>query len=103
MTATRIPIPVDAVRVSDFCRRRNIRRLRIFGSVLRPDFDRQSSDVDVLVEFAPEAHPGFRFAGYGEELSRILGHRADVNTPAMLSPHFRDEVLREAVTVYEQA
>jgi len=59
--------------------------------------------MDALAEFVPHAPTGFRFFGYGDELATIFGRRVDLLTPAMLSPHFRDEVLREAVTVYEQA
>ena len=62
-----------------------------------------SSDVDGVAELAPEARPGFRAFGYGEELGELLGQKVDFNTPAMLSKHFREEVLREAVTLYEQA
>ena len=43
-------IAIDRQRLADFCRRHHIRRLALFGSVLRDDFTPQS-DVDVLVEF----------------------------------------------------
>lgn len=42
------------------------------------------------------ATPRIGFAGLEEELSELLGRKVDLNTPAMLSPYFRDEVLREA-------
>lgn len=45
-------LPVDRDRIAQFCRRHHIRKLALFGSVLRPDF-RDDSDVDVLVEFEP--------------------------------------------------
>ncbi|MDE2264066.1 MAG: nucleotidyltransferase family protein [Gammaproteobacteria bacterium] len=101
--ATRLPIPIDRDAVASFCRTRGIRKLSLFGSVLRDDFDPGRSDVDVLAEFEPDVHPGLRFFGYGDELAAILGRRVDFNTPAWLSKYFRDEVLREAVTVYEHA
>lgn len=47
-------IQIDRERVADFCRRHQVRQLALFGSVLRDDF-RPDSDVDVLVDFAPEA------------------------------------------------
>lgn len=103
MTTAELPIRIDHEGVATFCRQRGIRRLRLFGSVLREDFDPAKSDVDVLAEVRPETRTGFRFFGYGEQLSGLLGRKVDLNTPAMLSPHFRDEVLREAVTIYEQA
>lgn len=49
----RIDIPQD--KIAEFCRRNRIRKLALFGSVLRDDFTPQS-DVDVLVEFEPDAH-----------------------------------------------
>lgn len=103
MSVAELPIELDRERIAAFCRARGIRKLSLFGSVLRGDFDPQRSDVDVLAEFAPGVRPGLRFFGYGDELAAILGHRVDFNTAAWLSPCFRDEVLREAVPVYEQA
>jgi predicted nucleotidyltransferase len=103
MSVAELPIAIDLEKIAAFCRERMIRRLSLFGSVLRGDFDPQRSDVDVVVEFLPDAHPGLKFFGYGEELARILGHKVDFNTPAWLSKHFRQEVLREALTIYEEA
>ena len=77
--------------------------MSLFGSVLRDDFDASRSDVDVLVEMEPSARTGFRFYGYADELAEIIGRKVDLNTPAMLSKYFRDEVLRDALPIYEQA
>jgi len=63
-----IAIDIDRERLAELCRRHHIRRLALFGSVLRPDF-RSDSDVDVLVEFAPGHTPGFAFFSIQEELS----------------------------------
>jgi predicted nucleotidyltransferase len=86
--------------IARFCRRHRIRRLALFGSVLREDFGPES-DVDVLVEFEPGARTGLRFFTMQEELSRILGRRVDLNTPQSLSKYVRDEVLSEAVVQYD--
>ena len=86
--------------VVEFCRHHHIRRLALFGSVLRDDFA-SDSDVDVLVEFEPGATPGFGFYGIQEELSALLGRKVDLNTPGFLSKYFRDEVLREAEVLYD--
>ncbi len=54
--------------IADFCRRHRIRRLSLFGSVLREDF-RAESDIDVLVEFEPDGVPSFfELVGMKEEL-----------------------------------
>ena len=102
MNVTDLPIAIDRERLAAFCRARGIRKLSVFGSVLRDDFDPERSDVDVVVEMDPMARTGFRFFGYGDELAEIIGHKVDLNTPAMLSRYFRDEVLREALPLYEQ-
>jgi predicted nucleotidyltransferase len=94
-----VHIPKD--RIADFCRRHHIRRLSIFGSALRDDFD-ADSDVDVLVEFEPGYVPGFAFFAMETELSEILGRQVDLNTPNFLSRYFRDKVLREAEVQYAQ-
>ena len=103
MPAATFPIQFDAAALAAFCAARGIRKLSLFGSVLHEDYDPARSDLDVLAEFAPTARPGFRAFGYGEELGDLLGAKVDFNTPAMLSKYFRDEVLHEAVTIYEQA
>jgi hypothetical protein len=53
-----LPIQIDRKRVAEFCRARGIRRLSLFGSVLRDDFDPQRSDLDVPAEFEPGVRPG---------------------------------------------
>lgn len=95
-------IDIDRERVAEFCRRNHIRRLSLFGSVLRDDF-RPDSDVDVLVEFEPEQTPGFAFFEMEIELSGILGRKVDLNTAGFLSKYFRDEVLAEAEVQYDAA
>lgn len=94
-------IPVDRRKIADFCRRHHIRRLSFFGSVLRDDF-RPESDVDVLVEFEPDCVPGLAFFAMEEELSQLLERRVDLNTPQFVSSTFRERVLTEAETQYEQ-
>ena len=100
MPKARIDIPRD--KIADFCRRNRIRRLALFGSVLRDDF-RPDSDIDILVEFEPDARIGLRFFALEEELSEILGRKVDLNTPGFLSDYFRDEVLAEAEVQYDAA
>ena len=90
-------------QIADFCRRRHIRRLAIFGSALRSDFN-ESSDIDILVEFEPEHSPGLLgMARMERELSALLGGRkVDLRTPEDLSRYFRQEVLNEAEVQYAQ-
>jgi predicted nucleotidyltransferase len=84
------------------CRRHRIRRLSLFGSVLQgsggPD-----SDVDLLVEFEPDARPSLlTMAEIELELSPLLGGRkVDLRTAQDLSRYFRDEIVRTAQVQYE--
>jgi hypothetical protein len=90
-------------RIAEFCQRHRIHRLALFGSILRDDFT-PDSDVDVLVEFEPGARVGLiRLAGIEIELSNLLGHKVDLNTPGFISPHYRDRVLAEAQVQYDAA
>jgi hypothetical protein len=95
----------DRVRVSgedlgELCRRHRIRRLSLFGSVLREDFS-AACDVDVLVEFETRARVTFfSLARLEAALSALFGRPADVNVPRSLSPHLRDRVLSQAQDFY---
>jgi len=89
----------DRERIAEFCRKHHIRRLAFFGSVLRDDF-RPGSDLDVLVEFEPDHVPGLAFFGMQDELSEILGHKVDLNTPQFLSRYIRDDVMKTAEVQY---
>ena len=95
-------INIDHEKISDFCRRHHIRKLALFGSVLREDF-KPESDVDVLVEFEQGHVPGLAFFSMEKELSEILNHKVDLNTLQFLSPYFRDQVLAEAEAQYVAA
>ncbi len=97
-----IPIHMPYEKVEEFCRHNHIRKLSLFGSVLRQDF-RPDSDVDVLVEFEPGHVPGMAFFSLQTELSKILGRKVDLHTPNFLSRYFRNEVLAEAKVQYVQA
>ncbi|MBA7598300.1 MAG: nucleotidyltransferase [Calditrichaeota bacterium] len=95
----RLNIDVPKDKVAEFCRQHHIRRLALFGSVLREDF-RPESDVDVLVEFEPGHVPGLIFFTMESELSEILGRKVELNTAQFLSRYFRDQVLAEAEVQY---
>ena len=95
----RAKLEIPGEQLAEFCRRNRIRKLSFFGSVLRDDFG-PDSDVDVLVEFEPDAVVGLSFFQMQEELGELLGHKVDLNTRGFLSKYFRDEVEAEAEEVY---
>ena len=93
-------IAVDRERLAQFCHRNHIVKLSLFGSVLTDRFG-PDSDVDVLVEFAPDHTPGlFDIARMERELSAIVERKVDIRTAEDLSRHFRGDVLAAAVPQY---
>lgn len=93
-------IEITREKIAHFCRRHHIRKLALFGSILRADFGPQS-DIDVLVEFDPDHKPGLDFFTMEDELTEIMGRKVDLNTPQWLSPYFREAVEVEAEIQYE--
>jgi len=93
-------VDVEEARLADICRRYQVRELAVFGSAaqgaMRPD-----SDIDLLVEFLPEAEIGLlEHAGLMLDLAQLLGRRVDLVSKRGLKPFIRDSVLREARPVY---
>jgi predicted nucleotidyltransferase len=105
MTINGIDFPEEAI--TGFCRRHGVKKLSVFGSLLRQRSAedgygfRPSSDLDILVEFLPDRIPGLLyFGGMLMELQEMLGRNVDLKTPQDLSRDFRDEVIREARPLY---
>lgn len=95
-------IHIEPTTLAQFCQQHHIRKLSLFGSVLRDDFA-ADSDVDVLVEFEPGAIITYLdMVDIQDGLSELLGYPVDLLTPNALSPYFRDEVLATAQVLYEQ-
>ena len=97
-----LPIDIDREQIAQFCQTRGIRKLALFGSVLRGDFDPTLSDMDVLAEFQPGAlrGVGLRYFDYGHELGKILGHHVDFCS--QLHPEIQKRVENDSLTIYEQ-
>lgn len=97
----RLPIELPIPEIHFFCQQYNIRKLSLFGSVLRDDFNAQS-DVDILVEFEQGKTPGWEIVTMEYELSNLLKRVVDLRTIAELSHYFRHQVLADAMVIYEQ-
>ncbi len=97
-----LPVAIPKAELEQFCQRYHIRKLSLFGSVLRDDF-RTESDIDFLVEFEAGKTPGFfKIVSMEMELSELLeGRKIDLRTPNELSIYFRDRVMAEAVVQYD--
>ena len=91
-------LPMRALE--DLCRRYQIRELALFGSVLTERFG-QESDVDLLVEFEPQAAVGLlKLARIQRELSTLLKRNVDLIPKGGLKPRIRQSVLSSAKVIY---
>jgi predicted nucleotidyltransferase len=69
---------VTLATISEFCQRRQITELALFGSVLREDFH-PGSDLDFLVTFSPEAKIGLiEVEEIEEELKKMVKREIDL-------------------------
>jgi hypothetical protein len=94
------PISVPEEKIADFCRRHHVQRIYLFGSALREDFGPES-DVDVLVEFEPDAQIGFvALSRMQRELSELFQRPVDLVPRDGLKPRIREAVLSSAEVIY---
>ena len=91
---------VDEARLAALCRRYKVRELSLFGSAARGEM-RSDSDIDLLVEFLPNAEVGLlEHAGLMLDLAQLLGRKVDLVSKKALKPLIRDAVLADARLVY---
>ena len=94
------PFPREALAA--FCRCYHVRELSLFGSVAQ-GHEGPDSDIDVLVEFKPEARVGFLLLGkMSRELSAMSGRNVDLVPKAGLKPRIRAKVLEEAEVLFAE-
>ncbi len=93
-------IKVPEKKIKDFCQQYQVKRLALFGSVLRDDF-RPDSDIDILVVFDPSARITFMILGrMRRELSTMFQRQVDLVPQEGLKPAIREAVLSSAQEVY---
>lgn len=91
---------VDAAALADLCQRYQVRELSLFGSAARGEM-RPDSDIDLLVDFLPDAEVDLvDYAGLMLDLSKLLGRKVDLVSKTGLKPLIRASVLQEARLVY---
>jgi len=84
----------------DALRSRGVAHAALFGSVARGD-NRPDSDIDVLIEFDPEAHVTvFDYAGLKLYIAQLFPQRVDVIDRAALKPHLRLPAARDAIYAF---
>jgi predicted nucleotidyltransferase len=91
---------VDEVQLTEICRRYRVRELSVFGSAARGEM-RPDSDIDMLVEFLPDAQVDLvDHAGLMLDLAQLLGRKVDLVSKKGLKPLIRASVLAQARRVY---
>jgi len=98
-------LKVTQSQITQFCQRWHITEFALFGSILRDDFQPDTSDVDVLVVFSPEARKGLsEWLTMQDELAALFGHKVDlVNKAAIQESHNwirRRNILDTAQVIY---
>jgi uncharacterized protein len=92
-------------KLADVCRRFRVRRLEVFGSAARDDFDPAKSDIDFIVSFADKT-PGTyadRYFDFAAAIEKLLGRRIDLLTERSIrNPYFRREVQAARQIVYDE-
>jgi predicted nucleotidyltransferase len=95
-----VGVDLPEAELADFCRRHQVRELALFGSAARGEM-RPDSDIDLLVDFLPEARPGLLgLSAMMRELAEMLGRRVDLAVKPALKPLIRPSVLAEAKVLY---
>lgn len=99
-----VRIQYDRKCLEAICRKYEVKRLALFGSVVRADFS-PNSDVDVLVDFHPDRIPDLlQFGMLAEELQAIFGRRVDLLTyNSLKNPHRRASILEDAEVQFDEA
>ena len=85
------------------CRRFHVRRLDLFGSAARGDFDPELSDIDFIVEFERDTplHPFDAYFGLKEELEALFGRKVDlVELNAVRNPYLKASIEQSRENVY---
>ena len=97
------PIDEKFDELNELCKRVGVRRLDAFGSVVRGDFDPQTSDLDFLVEFGdlPPVEYAQAWFSLKEALEALFNRPVDLITPNSLeNPFFEQRVRSERRNLY---
>jgi len=105
MSDLNINIPIK--EIDAFCSKWLVKQMAIFGSALRDDFDPKTSDIDILIEFLPEASWGFEIATIKQELEEIFKKPVDLVSKKAIekskNPYRKKEILDSSKVIYDQA
>ena len=94
-----VALPFDTDKLIEICRRNNVSKLSVFGSVARGEADDQS-DVDLLIEFSKRKSL-LALVALERQFSAALGRKVDLLTEAAISPYLRDRIKQDRRVIYE--
>ena len=93
-------VVLPELEIAAICRRYQVKELAVFGSAARGEM-RLDSDIDLLVDFLPEARPGLLgLSAMRREFSALLSRHVDLAVKPALKPLIRPEVLADARVIY---
>lgn len=100
--ATTTLIDVHRAEIEALCRTYGVRRLDVFGSAIRDDFDPDRSDVDFLVEYEPGTVPSLGdYFDLRDGLASLLDRPVDlVMARAVRNPYIKAAIESERRLVY---
>jgi predicted nucleotidyltransferase len=96
-------IAEQSAQIAELCKQFGVRKLEVFGSAATGEFDTESSDIDLIADFADRS-PGYarRYLAFAESLEALFGRPVDLLTSQPIeNPYFRAAVNRSRVTIYE--
>lgn len=94
-------INISADMIRELCEKYSVRELSLFGSALRDDFN-PASDIDLLVEFLPDAWITFpKLLHLEREFATMLGRKVDLVPKKGLRNKMKETVLAQAQVLYE--
>jgi uncharacterized protein len=96
-------IQTKRTQLAELCRRHHVRRLDVFGSAVRKDFDPASSDLDLLVEFEPLAPAQYAEAyfSFKEAVEALFGHPVDlITSSSVVNPYFLESLAASRELLY---
>jgi predicted nucleotidyltransferase len=93
-------IVIPEAQIAEICRRHQVCEFSLFGSAVGGEM-RAESDIDLLVDYFPDARPSLLdLIGIRNELSDLLGRKVDLGVKRALKPRYRDRILAKAHVIY---
>ena len=94
-------------KIDSFCRKWKIQQLSVFGSALRDDFDPETSDIDLLYVFSPDARWGWEIVDMKEEIEAMFNRRVDLVSKRAIersrNPYRKKSILNSYKIIYDEA